>query len=83
MDLEKLFRRHPLQIGKRYKASGRGDQGIVAEARRFIGEEVTVIQKLKSGLYIIQLPTGETHSWPKSAIDPLETETYDYPQTEA
>lgn len=82
MDLEKLFRRYPLQIGKRYRASGRGDQGIIAEARKFIGEEVTVIQHLKSGLYIVQLPTGEKHTWPKFAIDPLDNETYTYP-TEA
>lgn len=80
MDLEKKFRRFPLQIGKRYKATGSGDQGIVAEARKFIGEEVTVIQHLKSGLYVIQLPTGETHQWPKMAIQPLVEETYDYPE---
>lgn len=76
---ERLHRKHNLLTDKRYKVSGVGDLGIVAEARPFIGEVVEVKRKLKSGLYIVQLPDGRTHPIPKSNLWPIEEETYDYP----
>lgn len=52
---EKIFRKYPLEIGKRYLMSGIGDHGIDPDARPFLGQVLTVIKHLKSGLYQTQL----------------------------
>lgn len=76
---EKLHRKYPLQVGKRYLQSGGGDHGIVPDARPFLFQELIVIKHLKSGLYQTQLPDGRIYPFPKSALRPVEDETYDYP----
>lgn len=75
---EKLFRGNPLEIGKQYNMSGIGDHGIDPDARPFIGQDLLVTQHLKSGLYITKLPDGSAYPFPKSAMWPIEEETYDY-----
>jgi hypothetical protein len=75
---EKLFRGNPLEIGKHYNMTGGGDHGIDPDARPFIGQDLLVTQLLKSGLYITKLPDGRVYPFPKSAMWPIEEETYDY-----
>lgn len=81
MDIqERLFRKYPLQVGKRYKQTSLADWGIYAEARPFLQKELIVVKHLKSGLYQTQLPSGEQFSFPKSALSPVADESYDYPE---
>lgn len=75
---EKLFRKYPLEIGKPYLMSGIGDVGINVDARPFLGEVLTVVKHLKSGLYQTQLPDGRTYPFPKSALWPIVGETYKF-----
>lgn len=75
---EKLFRKYPLQNGKLYKMSGIGDFGIDPDARPFLGEVLMVVKHLKSGLYQTQLPDGRIYPFPKSAMWPVEGETYEF-----
>lgn len=57
---------------KRAIVSSAFDLGMDREARKFIGEEVTVQRKLKSGLYVVALDTGETYALPKRNLDLLD-----------
>jgi len=75
---EKLFRKYPLENGKRYKMSGIGDFGIDRDARPFLGQDLLVIRRQKNGLYRTQLPDGRTYPFPKSALWPIEGEVYEY-----
>jgi len=77
-DQEKLFRKYPLEIGKRYRMSGIGDFGIDRDARPFLGQVLTVIGHQKNGLYRTQLPDGRTYPFPKRAMWPIEGEIYEY-----
>lgn len=75
---EKLLRKHPLEVGKRYRMAGIGDFGIDPDARPFLGQDLKVVKHLKSGLYQTQLPDGRTYAFPKTAMWPTEGEVYEY-----
>lgn len=75
---EKLLRKYPLEVGKRYRMSGIGDFGIDVDARPFLSQDLLVTKHLKSGLYQTQLPDGRVYSFPKSAMWPTEGEVYEY-----
>lgn len=57
-----------MSLGKAVVNSS-GDLAIDSDARKFIGKEVTVLRQFKSGLYEVQLESGETYRLPKRNLN--------------
>lgn len=52
------LRAEDVVVGGTYSVNRKGDFYMLSTARPFIGRNVTVLQKNKSGLYLVELPGG-------------------------
>lgn len=48
-----------MDLGKAI-VNGRGELGLDPQAQKFINQEVTILKKIRVGLYEVQLASGET-----------------------